>query len=271
MNKSLFISGVLFLVISTILFGSWYTIDQTERGVITRNGAISTTAEPGLHFKMPLVDTVNKISVQTNKHHAEMESYSRDQQPAKITVSVTYHVNAGSVEKVYSEFQNVSNLIDRTLSPRINQATKTVFGQFSASESIQERAKLNKEVLDAITSESTDLVTIESIQIENIDFSDAYEKSVEARMLAEVGVQKAKQEWEQEKIKADITVTQAEAAAKSVKLAGDAEAYAIQKKGDALRSSPELVQLTAAQKWNGVLPTTMIPNAGVPMLNLDKK
>lgn len=67
------------------------------------------------------------------------------------------------------------------------ESSKTVFGKFSASEAIQERGKLNKEVFDA------------------------------------------------------------------------------------LRSSPGLVQLTAAQKWNGVLPTTMIPNAGVPMLNLDKK
>jgi regulator of protease activity HflC (stomatin/prohibitin superfamily) len=90
-------------------------------------------------------------------------------------------------------------------------------------------------------------------------------------MLAEVGVQKKKQEWEQAKIDADIQITKAQADATAVKLAGDAEAYAINKKGDALKSRPELVQLTAAQKWNGVLPTTMIPNAGVPMLNLDKR
>lgn len=271
MHKPIIVSTFIFIVAITVLFGSWYTIDQTERGVITTNGAITGTAEPGLHFKTPLIDSVNKISIQTNKYHTTMESYSRDQQPASITVSVNYHINAGTVEKVYSEFQNVDNLIDRIIAPRVNQSTKTVFGKFSASESIQERGKLNKEVFDAIASSATELVTIESIQIENIDFSDAYEKSIEARMLAEVGVQKAKQEWEQEKIKADITVTQAEAAAKAVKLAGDAEAYAIQKKGDALRSSPGLIQLTAAQKWNGVLPTTMIPNAGVPMLNLEKK
>lgn len=255
----------------TVLLGSWYTVDQGERGVITTNGAISGLAEPGLHFKKPLIDSVNKISIQTDKHPTTMGAYSRDQQPANITVSVTYHVNPSGVEKVYSEFKNTENMVDRTLSPRINQAVKTIFGQFSASEAIQERARFNKEVMDAVSGASVDVVTIESVQVENIDFSDAYERSVEARMLAEVGVQKKKQEWEQAKIDADIQVTKAEADAKATKLAGDAEAYAINKKGDALKSSPELVQLTAAQKWNGVLPTTMIPNAGVPMLNLDKR
>lgn len=254
----------------TILLGSWYTIDQGERGVITTNGALSGTSEPGLHFKKPLIDSIYKISIQTVKHPTTMAAYSRDQQPANITVSVTYHVNPSTVDKVYSEFTSADNLVDRTLSPRINQAVKTIFGQFSASEAIQERARFNKEVMDSVTQASTNLVTIESVQIENIDFSDAYEKSVEARMLAEVGVQKKKQEWEQAKIDADIKIATAEGEAKATKLSGDAQAYAIQKKSDALRSSPELVQLTIAERWNGTLPTQMVPGQGVGMFNMSK-
>lgn len=34
-----------------IILGSWYTIDQTQRGVILRNGAVVGTAQPGLGFK----------------------------------------------------------------------------------------------------------------------------------------------------------------------------------------------------------------------------
>ena len=36
-----------------VLMSSWYTIDQGERGVILRNGAVVGTAEPGLNFKAP--------------------------------------------------------------------------------------------------------------------------------------------------------------------------------------------------------------------------
>lgn len=269
--KHIVIATILLLLLPGILLGSWYTIDQTERGVITRNGAVIDTAEPGLHFKAPFIDSVHPITLQTHKQPYKMASYSRDQQPAELTVSVVYHVNTGKVREVYSEYKTVDNLVERTLSPRIIQATKTVFGMYSASESIKDRSKLNTDVLNAIITQTTDLVTIESVQIENIDFSDAYEQSVEARMLAEVAVQKANQDWEREKIQANIVVTKAEAEARSVKLAGEAEAYAISKKGDALRDSPQLVELTAAQKWNGVLPTTMIPNAGVPMLDLSKR
>jgi regulator of protease activity HflC (stomatin/prohibitin superfamily) len=39
------------LLVLTIIFGSWYTIDQTQRGVLLRNGALVEVVQPGLHFK----------------------------------------------------------------------------------------------------------------------------------------------------------------------------------------------------------------------------
>lgn len=33
------VSGVIGVVLLCIFFGSWYTVDETERGVLLRNGA----------------------------------------------------------------------------------------------------------------------------------------------------------------------------------------------------------------------------------------
>ena len=49
---------------------------------------------------------------------------------------------------------------------------------------------------------------------------------------------------------------------------GQAEAQAIKARSDALQSNPNLVNLTAAEKWNGVLPTTMVPGGSVPFVQL---
>src|SRR3990172_623330 len=79
----------------TIVFGSWYTIDQTQRGVLLRNGAFVEVVQPGLHFKWPWIDAVFKIDMQTHTFTwSKMESYSADQQPANLKVSVTLHVAA---------------------------------------------------------------------------------------------------------------------------------------------------------------------------------
>ena len=50
---------VLFLVFS----GSFYTVDQTEQVIITQFGKPvgDPITEPGLHFKMPLVQSVNSL------------------------------------------------------------------------------------------------------------------------------------------------------------------------------------------------------------------
>jgi regulator of protease activity HflC (stomatin/prohibitin superfamily) len=56
------VKGVVALI---MVLGSWYTVDQTERGVMLRNGAVIGTAQPGLGFKLPLFDRVQKISVRT--------------------------------------------------------------------------------------------------------------------------------------------------------------------------------------------------------------
>src|SRR5437763_7801706 len=74
----------------TIAFGSFYTIDQTQRGVLLRNGAFVEVVQPGLHFKWPWIDAVAKIDMQTHTFTwSKMESYSADQQPANLKVSVT--------------------------------------------------------------------------------------------------------------------------------------------------------------------------------------
>lgn len=65
MNRGIIAAAVVGLVVLAGILGSWYTIDQTERGVLLRTGAVIGTAQPGLGFKVPFLDTVEKISVKT--------------------------------------------------------------------------------------------------------------------------------------------------------------------------------------------------------------
>jgi hypothetical protein len=53
-------------------------------------------------------------------------------------------------------------------------------------------------------------------------------------------------------------------------LKGEAEASAIRARGAALGDNPNLVALVQAEKWNGTLPTTMLPSGSVPMLTINK-
>ncbi|MCJ8147904.1 SPFH domain-containing protein [Shinella sp. H4-D48] len=291
-NVTMILAGCAALVALSILFGSWFTVDQGERGVILRYGAISGTAEPGLGFKLPLIDSIVRVSVQSKAVvYEKMEAYSRDQQPAEIRLSVNYRIPADRVQEVYATYGGEDGLLSRLIERKVFEETKTVFGRFNAVTAIQERGRLNAEIASAIQQGVSGPVLIDSVQIENIDFSDAYEASIEQRMLAEVEVQRLRQNAEREKVQAEITVTQARAQAdarraeaqaqadavrlaaqaesEAIRLRGEAEAEAIKARGDALKDNPGLVALTQAEKWDGQLPRTMLPGGAVPMLNLN--
>jgi regulator of protease activity HflC (stomatin/prohibitin superfamily) len=242
---------------------SWYTVDQGERGVILRNGAVIGEAEPGLGFKLPVFDTIQRISVQSQKtSYSDVKTYSRDQQPATLRISMNFHIT--DARRVYTEYKSVQGMIDRLVTPQIYTWSENIVGQFNAASAVQDRAKLNAELATALRKVIRGPIIIESIQIENIDFSGKYEQAVEARMEATVKQQQAEAE-------AAATRTRADATAYSVKVKGDAEASAIRARGDALRDNPGLPALVTAEKWDGHLPTTMVPNSGVPFINVERK
>jgi membrane protease subunit HflK len=57
---------ILIILAVVIVSGSIYTLDSAENGVIVRLGKVSDVVEePGLHFKVPLIDQVRKVNIQT--------------------------------------------------------------------------------------------------------------------------------------------------------------------------------------------------------------
>jgi regulator of protease activity HflC (stomatin/prohibitin superfamily) len=291
MNKGVTAAAIGGIIVLALLLGSWYTVNQTERGVLLRNGAVIGTSQPGLGFKLPLFDTVEKVSVKTATYTWDkMNSYSFDQQPADLKISVTLRAAPEKVADLYAKFGTFDAAVNQVVSPVVNQQVKIVFGHYTAVKAIQERGSLNAEIKNAIaeTLRYDPILIIEAVQLENIEFSTNYLHSIEQRMLAEVEVQKLQQNAEREKVQAQITVTQAtakanairaeaqanadatrlsgEAKAVNIKITGEAEAAAIEARGKALASNPNLVTLVQAERWNGVLPTTMVPGSSVPFV-----
>ena len=293
MNKGVTAAAIGGIIVLALLLGSWYTVNQTERGVLLRNGAVIGTSQPGLGFKLPLFDTVEKVSVKTATYTWDkMNSYPFDQQPADLKISVTLRASPDKVADLYAKFGRLETAVNQVVSPVVNQQVKVVFGRYTAVKAIQERGPLNAAIKDAITATLKDdpMIIIESVQLENIEFSANYLHSIEQRMLAEVEVQKLQQNAEREKVQAQITVTQAtakanavraeaqasadalrlngEAKATNIRITGEAEAAAIEARAKALGTNPNLVTLVQAERWNGVLPTTMVPGSAVPFVSV---
>lgn len=275
--------GVALILILSTIFGSWYTVDQTARAVLLRNGAIVSVEQPGLHFKVPFIEDVEKINV-TSKlaRYEKLEGYSHDQQASHYQISVNYQIKADRVSEVYSNYGGEKNAVDRIVTPNVLKLSKTVIGNFTAQTSIQDRGKLNAEILKTLEAATTGgPILITNVNVEDIKFGAEYEASINKRMVAEVEVQTLTQNLAKEKVNAAITVTKAQAVAdstiatatadaKATVLRGNADAQAIEAKAKALSQNSNLVTLVQAERWDGKLPTTMVPGGAVPMVSLQK-
>jgi len=275
-------AGFIGLVALTVFFGSFFTIGERERGVVLRWSKISSIAEPGLHFKLPLITSVVELPVDNRISTVEkMSAGSSDQQEAIIRASLNWRIDPSKVGEVYARFKTIENAEASYVLPRLNARTKVVFGQFTAATTFSNRAKLNSAAQADVQANLGDWFIVDGLQIEDVDFDASYAAAISQRMEAEVLVAKERQTLEREKVLAEIANTKADAELYRVKAEGDAKAHAtrangeaeaaaIKAKGDALKENPGLIQLELAGRWNGTTPSTYIGDGkgALPILPL---
>jgi regulator of protease activity HflC (stomatin/prohibitin superfamily) len=254
------------------------TIDAGNVGVKLRFGEAVEVMHPGIQFLFPFAETSVIYSTRTVKRtYDKVNSYSKDIQASNSFVSVNYRVDPAKAIQVYTRYGEdfASTVIDPILPKRM----KEIFGKYNASEIVTARDKLGIEVETNVRAAMPDGIILDGVQIENIDFSDAYEQAIESAMQAQAEVMKTQQELARQRVEAEKVIVNANAAAEArragaraeadaIRLKGEAEAAAIAAKAASLRDSPNLVQLTATEKWNGVLPTTMVPGSAVPFVQV---
>lgn len=89
----LFSGVVVVLVVLMLVFNSMYTIKEQEQAVVTTFGVPSTVSEPGLHFKIPFVQEVEKVNT-TIKGFAigydEATNISKDDESLMITLDYNF-------------------------------------------------------------------------------------------------------------------------------------------------------------------------------------
>lgn len=225
-------------------------------GVVLTFGAVEENVfDEGLHFKVPLVQTVVQMNNRTQKIEADGTSSSKDLQIISYVVAVNFHVNDESSASLY---QNVGKDYGSVIIvPAIQESIKAVTAQFTAEELITKRQTVGEQIKEALTEKISQYgIVVEIFNIVDFDFSEEFNAAVEAKQTAQQNALKAEQDLARIEVEAQQKITQAQAEAESIKL--------IQ---DALAESPDYVDYIKWSKWDGELPTVM-GDSGV-LISLD--
>lgn len=92
--------AVLALALVWLIFNGFYTVEPHEMAVVLRFGRYRATAPPGLHFKVPLVDTVLVASIEEHSLRLPFATgAARPSDPSEEeTLMLTGDLNTASVE-----------------------------------------------------------------------------------------------------------------------------------------------------------------------------
>lgn len=239
-------AGVGVFVLLVLLISSIAIVGAGSVGVITRFGAVNRVVNPGLNYKLPLVEGITILETRTQKEQVDAQAASKDLQEVKSTIALNYHLRA---EKAVVVYQNIgSEYKERIIDPAIQEAFKATTAKFTATELITKREKVKQDALKHLKGRlSIFNVVVDDFNIVNFDFSDDFNRAIEQKQVAQ-------QNFEKAKIEATTATTQAQ---------GQADAQKILKDSGSLTS--EYLQFLAVQKWDGKLPNA---TAGTPFINI---
>ncbi|MDR2357514.1 MAG: prohibitin family protein [Oscillospiraceae bacterium] len=261
------VAAVAVVVAAILFFLSTVTVRSGTVGVVSVLGAVQERVlDAGFHLRAPFVTNVTKVNTQTQKIESNSSAASKDLQTVSVVAAVNYHIDPQGAARLY---KNVGMSYEtQIVTPAIQESVKAVIARFSAEELITQRQTVSAGIKEELAQKigTYDIVTDE-FNIMNFDFSDEFNRAVEAKQTAQQDALKAEQELARVTVEAQQLVEQAKAEAEATKARADAEAYATKAEADAEAYAIEAIQKQLAQsgeayleyqrtqKWDGKLPT----------------
>ena len=206
---------------------SFHTVETGEIAVVKHLGEARKVRTPGTYFDFCLTETYNYYNAKVQNLDINAQAYSKDAQTMDISMTVQYRIKKEKALNIAEEYGSVEIMANRIEAIAIEK-TKAKLSSFSAMEIIETRASISPMVEESIKDavDENYYVDIVTVVLTNIDFSDAFEQTVEDKMIAEQEKLKAEYEKETAIVNAEkeLEVAKLQAEAKLALAKADAEA-----------------------------------------------
>lgn len=228
-------------------------------GVVTAFGKVEDdTLQPGLHIRLPFVNSVHMITTRVQAHQfSEIEAASSEYQTVKLTGVMNYHLDGAAAADLYQRVGD--DFADKILDPAFSDYIKSVVPDYSITVVLNKRDEIRQRAKSDLQANLSQYhIVVDDIYIANIAFSPEYSASIEAKQVAQQQVETEKQ----------ITLQRTQQAQQQVETAkGDATASIERARGQAeanrqLNASltPALIQYTLIQKLGPDIKVMLLPS-----------
>jgi modulator of FtsH protease HflC len=185
--KNFFVGAI---VIVAVLVGanSIFVVKETERAVMLRFGNIvEADIPPGLHFKIPYVNTVRKFDARVLTVDSSPQRFLTLEQKALLVDSYAMW-RISDVQRFYTATSGDETRANQLLSQRVNDGLRNKFGERDLQEVVSgQRDALMMELTQELNTYASDEYGIEviDVRVKRIDLPDDVRSSVYERMTSE--------------------------------------------------------------------------------------
>ena len=216
--------GILCLV---TIPASFHTVNAGELAVVKHLGEAQRVRTAGTYFDFWLTEEYEIYDSKVQNMEIVTQAYSKDAQTMSIAMTVQYQIDGDKAIDIANQYGSIDLLANRIESIATEKA-KATLSSYSAMQIIETRSSISPLVETTIKNAVDEeyCVHIVAVVLTNIDFSDAFEKTVEDKMIAEQEKLKAEYEKETAIVNAEkeLEVAKLAAQAKIEKAKADAEA-----------------------------------------------
>ena len=234
--------GVLGMV---IVPSSFHTVEAGQVAVVKHLGEAKNVRTAGTYFDFWLTEKYEYYDAKVQNMDIVTQAYSKDAQTMDIAMNVQYKIDESKVIDIANQYGTIDMLANRIQSIA-TEKTKATLSSYSAMNIIETRSTISplveQTIKDAVDEEYC--VEIVAVVLTNIDFSEAFEKTVEDKMIAEQEKLKAEYEKATAIVNAEkeLEVAKLQAQAKIERAKADAEAQI-----EVARAEAEAVKLKSIE------------------------
>ena len=202
----------LVVLLVAVLLSCVTVVPTGYTGILTTFGRVENrTISAGAHLILPWQNVV-KMDNRTQKVQIVTEAFSSDIQQVNLQLSVNYCIDQETAQELYRTVG--TNYYENVMYPRVLENTKAVFSQYTAENLIARRNALSDLIAESTAADMKRYgITIVSIAIEDIDFTDAFTTAVEAKQVAAQNKLTAETEQAQKTMEEEATARRAVIAA----------------------------------------------------------
>jgi modulator of FtsH protease HflC len=281
--------GLIIFIGFCVIQGAWFSVDQTEVANVRRFGTVQYPKDkplgPGIHFKIPLIDTVDLLRVTLiTIHIPPFPVLTVDNQKVIIDENFNYTISAVNAYHVMYEVGGSGGNIKEQIEPVAKDRTARVFASQNMVTVNAEREKIQVQVETNVSKSVEDLfgITPHSLQIAAITPSENFMASIDQATMAKNAAIAAQNELRTKEFQAqqvaatakgaaDAAIENARGQAEATRLNAEANKTKLVLEGEGLKESfaaqispfgdvekfIKYLNAKAVLNWNGQYPQIM--------------